>query len=195
MITNVQDLNVNQGDFSTSGVDLALQYMRPTDFGRFLFRFNGTYLLYIRSTPFPNTTISGKGNYDLGVNPAVKFNLGVDYTIAGFNAGVLARYIGPFKECADSTGAGSGGGVCSFNYGDASGNVFPNHQVTSETVFDLYAGYRLKSPVGVTAFLFGVRNLFNTDPTLIYNSFLTYADPSAYDFVGRYFYGRVTQSF
>jgi outer membrane receptor protein involved in Fe transport len=40
----------------------------------------------------------------------------------------------------------------------------------------------------------GVRNIFNSDPPRVYDSFLTYAD-TAYDFVGRYFYGRIEHTF
>ena len=37
-------------------------------------------------------------------------------------------------------------------------------------------------------------NLLNQNPPVVYNSFLTYADP-AYDFVGRFVYGRITHAF
>ncbi|TMB11959.1 MAG: hypothetical protein E6J65_26360 [Deltaproteobacteria bacterium] len=57
------------------------------------------------------------------------------------------------------------------------------------------AGYALRNPLGQTNFAVGLRNAFNTNPTRIYNSFLTYADPSAYDFIGRYFYGRISHTF
>jgi outer membrane receptor protein involved in Fe transport len=59
---------------------------------------------------------------------------------------------------------------------------------------DLFASYLLRSPIGSTTFSLGVRNLANADPPRVYNAFLTYTDPS-YDFVGRFFYGRVTQAF
>jgi outer membrane receptor protein involved in Fe transport len=195
VITDVKDLNANQGEFSTSGIDLSAQYTLPTDYGRFLFRLNSTYLIFIRSTPFANTPISGKGNYDLGVNPALKFNAGINYALAGLDVGVLGRYIGPFTECADSTGVSSGGGICSFNYGDATGKPFPTHNVPQEITFDVFAAYKLRNPAGVTTFTAGVRNLFNTSPVTVFNSFLTYADAQTYDFVGRYFFGRITHAF
>jgi len=39
-----------------------------------------------------------------------------------------------------------------------------------------------------------VRNLFDAAPPAVYDSFLTYADPT-YDFVGRYVYGRLAHKF
>jgi len=38
------------------------------------------------------------------------------------------------------------------------------------------------------------RNLFDAAPPAVYDSFLTYADPT-YDFVGRYVYGRLAHKF
>jgi len=39
-----------------------------------------------------------------------------------------------------------------------------------------------------------VRNLFDTAPPRVYNSFISYADPS-YDFVGRFVYARLEHTF
>ena len=60
--------------------------------------------------------------------------------------------------------------------------------------FDLLLAYSFKSPVGSTTLAFGVRNLADAAPPRVYDSFLTYADP-AYDFTGRYFFGRIDQKF
>ena len=107
---------------------------------------------------------------------------------------MFGRFIGPFTECADSTGVGSSGAACSYHVTDANGNPYPSHRVPAEMTFDVFAGYRLRHPAGTTSFTAGIRNVFNTNPVTVYNSFLTYADP-AYDFVGRYFYGRITHAF
>ena len=60
--------------------------------------------------------------------------------------------------------------------------------------FDGLVAYGLRSPVGRTTLALGIRNIFNQRPPRLYDSFLTYADP-AYDFVGRYIYGRVEHKF
>ena len=77
---------------------------------------------------------------------------------------------------------------------DATGAEYPTHNVPAYIAFDLFASYLLQSPFGKTTFSAGVRNLTDASPPLVYNSFLTYADPS-YDFVGRFVYGRITQNF
>ena len=57
-----------------------------------------------------------------------------------------------------------------------------------------FLSYLLKSPFGNTTFSAGIRNILDQNPPLVYNSFLTYADPG-YDFVGRFVYGRITHNF
>jgi hypothetical protein len=126
----------------------------------------------------------------------------VNYGLSGFNAGVRGRYIGGFDECAGVDGTSQSSGLCSNpSLFDANGNnVFKGgapyapHEIPAYLAFDLFASYRLRSPLGATTFSAGIRNLFGTDPPVIYNSFLTYADP-AYDFAGRFVYGRITQNF
>ena len=72
---------------------------------------------------------------------------------------------------------------------------YPTHRVAAYTAFDLYAAYALGSSIGgATSFSAGVRNVFDSNPPRVFNSFLTYADPS-YDFVGRYVWGRIAQKF
>ena len=64
----------------------------------------------------------------------------------------------------------------------------------AQATFDLYASYLLKGPLGNTTVAGGIRNLFDASPPVVYDSLLTYADP-AYDFAGRFIYGRVTHQF
>jgi len=71
---------------------------------------------------------------------------------------------------------------------------YPTHRVAAYTAFDLYASYALQSSFGTTSLAGGVRNLFDAAPPAVYDSFLTYADPT-YDFVGRYVYGRLAHKF
>ena len=132
-----------------------------------------------------------------GLTPRVKFNAGVNYGLSGFNAGLRGRFIGSYSECMNSNGTTTGldgPGFCSDHNVDAQGKEYPAHEVSAYVAFDLFASYMLKSPFGSTTFSAGVRNLLNQNPPVVYNSFLTYADP-AYDFVGRFVYGRITHAF
>jgi len=60
--------------------------------------------------------------------------------------------------------------------------------------FDVYLSYALRNPAGTTTLSAGIRNLADRKPSTVYNAFLTYADPG-YDFVGRFFYGRLSHQF
>jgi outer membrane receptor protein involved in Fe transport len=182
----VDDFNVNLGELVTSGLDIAARYTLPTEYGRFSLLFDSNILVKFNQNLFQ--LIKGEGNYDLGVNPRLKFNAGVNYTLGPLNVGVLGRYIGTFHECA-SGGGDNNGGKC------FAGNPFPVHKIGQEITFDIFTSYLLRNPLGNTTISAGMRNALNTDPVRIYNSFLTYADPSAYDFVGRFFYGRISHAF
>jgi len=208
-INRVVDTNKNVGALFTQGIDLGAQYAMPTDIGRFLFRFNGTYLLKYDFTDPSGLVIHGAGNYDgtgavnadgnQNFNPRVKFNAGLNYTLAGFSAGFVTHFIGSLTECSPEgglvAGANTGPGFCYQNSADpATGVPYPRHTVSSQVTFDLMGAYRLVSPAGATTLALGVRNLTNQAPPRLYDSFLTYADP-AYDFVGRFFYGRIEHKF
>ena len=205
-ITNVNDFETNVGRVITSGVDLAVRYGLPTDVGRFGFLFDSTYLVNYNLTLGSGNTIHAAGNYDLGtgaaignLTPKIRFNAGLNYTLAGFNAGIRGRYIGSFDECAGGSFPSPAGttnaGFCSAHVVDpTTGKEFPHHTVSAQMTFDLFASYLLRSPFGNTIFSAGMRNVFDTSPPLVYNSFLTYADPG-YDFAGRFVYGRITHTF
>ncbi len=208
-ITNVSDLTTNVGSVQTSGLDFAIRYSVPTDIGRFGFLFDSTYLIYYRQTLASGDVISAAGNYDLGsgsaigsLTPKVKFNVGVNYSIAGFGAGVRARYIGAFNECAGADGASDSAGLCSLRSPpvDANGDPVPGgtpyaaHRVPAYVTFDLLLSYMYRNPFGNTTLAVGVRNVFDKNPPAVYNETFIYTDPG-YDLVGRFVYGRVSHAF
>jgi outer membrane receptor protein involved in Fe transport len=53
----------------------------------------------------------------------------------------------------------------------------------------------VKSKAGVTRLTVGVNNLTDQKPPLIYIGFAGDSDASTYDYMGRYFYARMSQSF
>ncbi len=212
-ITNVLDIEQNVGQAFTNGLDFALKYGMPTDFGRFAFAVDATYLLNLTQTLAPGSAgtaadpnkakvIDGAGNYDLGLSPRWKANVGIQYGIQGFTANVRARYVGGSKECADANGANTSSTGCTDQNIDpatitatnAVGTAYVPHDIAGQVTFDLNLGYKLKNPLGVTTLSAGVRNLLNSNPPAIYNSFLTYAD-TQYDFAGRFVYMRLSQQF
>ncbi len=81
MISAVDDYTANLGKLTTAGIDLSGRYTLPTDVGRFGFLLDANYL--IQQDQFIFSLIKGAGNFDLGVNPRIKFNAGVNYSFAG----------------------------------------------------------------------------------------------------------------
>jgi len=86
---HIIDLNTNVGQDATDGLDLAVRYALPTDYGRFGFIFDGTWLHKFQRTLADGSVLSGRGTYDLGtgsiggIYPAFKFNTGVAWSLAG----------------------------------------------------------------------------------------------------------------
>ncbi len=206
-LINVNDFETNVGQTKTSGLDLAARYTLPTDFGRLGFLFDSTYLFVFDYTLASGKTYHSAGNYDAGagvpaggLTPRLKFNAGVNYGLGGFNAGVRGRYIGGFDECADTIGGsvqtpGGGPGFCTDkNVDPATSKPYPVHRVPANMTFDLFASYLLKSDLGATTLAAGVRNVLDTSPPQVFQSFIGYAD-TAYDFMGRFVYARVEQRF
>ena len=210
IITNVNDLTTNVGSVQTSGIDFAVRYALPTDFGRFSFLFDSTYLIYIRQKLANGDVISSAGNYDLGsgtaignLTPKVKFNIGVNYGLGGLQLGVRGRYIGPFDECAGSDGASDSAGLCSLpsppldpNTGEpvVGGTPYEAHHVPAYMTFDLLASYLFRNPFGNTTFSVGMRNVFDKKPPYVFNETFIFTDPG-YDLVGRFIYGRISHAF
>ena len=195
-IQYINDLNQNIGQKSTAGIDLAIRYALPTQVGRFAMGFDGNYLHYLDNTlklANGDQVIHGKGNYDLGALPAIKANLSVDWTLNNFLAGAVGRYVGNFKECAnpgDPTTAQ--GGLCAID--NTTSNPIAR-QIGHYTQLDIHLGYTLANPIGKTSFFAGVSNVLDQAPPYIYSANLANSDPATYDYLGRYFYGRVSHAF
>ena len=197
-IVQIFNLNQNVGGTDTDGIDLAVRYALPTDFGRFGFVFDGNWLHKYDQRLADGTTIKGRGVYDLaggsigGVYPAFKANAGVTFGLAGLNVGVSERFVGSYWECAGDSGAMDGSGLCNDSQGghaDLARKVDPYFQT------DVYASYGLNTGFGKTSLAVGLNNAFNAEPPRVYNSFVPTSDPTAYDFMGRFVWGRLTQTF
>jgi iron complex outermembrane receptor protein len=209
-ITNIVDVNQNVGTTQTSGLDFSLRYSLPLSAGRIGLLFDSTYLIYYRETLPSGAVLSTAGNYDLGsgspiggVTPKLKFNAGLDWSRARFSAGIRARYIGGFDECAGNDGTSASAGLCSLpsppldpltGVPVPGGTPYAAHHVPAYVSFDFFLSYALRSALGTTTLAAGMRNVFDASPPVVYNSFLTVADP-AYDFAGRFVYARIAHSF
>src|SRR5690606_4811966 len=191
-IDYISDPVSNVGGTTTDGVDFAIAYDRKLgNAGRFRYQFEGQYLRsynldagLLGENNEPDL-LTGVGVYDLGLLPRWKFNFTTLWQRERLNAGFNVRLIGPSTEC-DFTDCTSE---------DASGmRVNPERTIDTNVTGDVFLGYTVKTPAGTTNLTVGVNNVTDQDPSLIYIGFYADSD-SDYDFMGRYFYARVSQLF
>ncbi|HYV67929.1 MAG TPA: TonB-dependent receptor [Myxococcales bacterium] len=202
-IQYVNDFFANVGTIKTAGVDFAIRYALPTEVGRFSFGFDGSWLAFYDITTKlqgGDVTVHGKDTYDggsYGALPPFKAISGLDWYLGGAQVGLLAHYVSSFDECAnpfDQTTAQ--GGICELGNNNPLGTTNPyRRRVSSFFQLDLHAGYSLPSTLGRTSFFFGINNLFDQAPPYIYSAALANSDPSTYDYIGRYVYGRIQHRF
>jgi iron complex outermembrane receptor protein len=194
-ITSIDDTLFNVGGDATSGLDVAVRYSLPSEVGRFGFVVDGTYLFKFDRTLADGTVIQARNTYDLGVYPSIKFNAGITYAIGGFGAGITGRYIGNYQECGDTGGASGGSGLCyALDPKDPAQQSY-KRDVGAYSVFDVFASYTLATSFGKTTLATGMTNMLNTDPRRVYDNTFTFSDPSAYDYQGRFVYGRISHAF
>jgi outer membrane receptor protein involved in Fe transport len=196
----------NLGSLSTSGVDFSANYKLPQfSFGQFSVGMNATYLKYYTAQTAPgdpgNVTFNDAGHllpYGSAAASACPDNAGVclfprwrgqgyvSWQAGGWDAQWRMRYIGKFQN---------GGAVDSGQ--DTAPNGVPGTILKyGATIYnDVSLGYNIEALN--TRVDFGVNNLFDKQPPILYanNTLNANTDPSDFDLIGRYFWGRVTVKF
>jgi iron complex outermembrane recepter protein len=189
-LSDVRDLQENIGGTTSSGLDFAVAYDRQYNFGRLRHSFEGTWLLDY-TAHYPGFDIKGMGNYDVAAFPELKANVATVWAHKGLSAGVNVRYVNAFKECEN--------GDCGTDEGDPEDpmdDVVPlSRKIDTNITADLFFGYTTKSKAGTTSLTVGLNNLTDQDPPLIYSGSLGNSDAATYDYLGRYFYTRLTHNF
>jgi outer membrane receptor protein involved in Fe transport len=186
LIMSIDDPLSNVGGDRTSGIDLALNYEPVTSFGRIALGVNLNYLINFDRTLAGDQVVRARGTYDLGIIlPDWKGTVNANWSNGPYNAGLALRWINGFKECE--------GGICAQQ--DPSAPPLLSRRVNPYYAVDLSAGYRLvRSSGNATTFQLGINNVFDRVPNLIANGSSAASDPTAYDFMGRYWYLRLTHT-
>jgi outer membrane receptor protein involved in Fe transport len=188
-ISHIFDLNQNVGSFDTSGLDFSASYQyRLAAAGTFRHSFEGTYLFKNNvdtGTVDPKTmqeqVLHGRGFFDLGVNPDLKFNVFTTWHHpSGVGAGFNLRFVDSFQECDNN------------NCNDPSN---ARRQVSKYADGDVFVNYAIKSSQGTTQLAVGANNVANTSPPLIFNGPVLNTSETLYSFMGRQFYVRLSQLF
>ena len=167
----------------TSGIDLALFY--DAKLGAFGRVHSGLEVQYLSRYDLDTgqQTVHGVGYYDLGVFPRYKANLTSIWSHpSGTGGGFLLRYVGSYQECASDD--------CNLAQ-----NLATAHEVDRYFKLDVFASYTLHTPTGATTVQLGVNNVLDATPPLIYNAPAANSDATAYDFLGRMIYMRVSQRY
>ncbi|RCS29626.1 TonB-dependent receptor [Rhodanobacter denitrificans] len=196
----------NLGRTDASGVDLSLRYKVPQfGFGNFMVGVDGTYMKRYDQETSPglpgNTVYHEAGHFEFFGSPesgACPTGGGVclfprwrgqgfvNWNLAGWNASWRMRYIGRYEL---------GSPVPGYTASPIPG--IPNYVMKKgATVYnDVSIGYNIEQ--FNTRVDFGVNNLFDKQPPMLYanNTLNANTDPSDFDLQGRYFWGRVTVSF
>jgi iron complex outermembrane receptor protein len=167
---------LNLGTTSTAGLDAAVDLTRDTGgLGQLRARFDAQRLFKFDLDDTLRVA-HGLGNYDLGVYPDLKANLSASWQHAtGLSAGFNVTFVGSFLECLNNN--------C--NGGAPSRDVASWRKVD---VFSTFTTRRMKLTVGVN-------NVFDTPPPTIYIGFQADSDAATYNYLGRFVYTRLTQSF
>jgi len=201
------DTQVNLGKTETSGIDWALDYVRPTDFGTFRAIWRGTYLDEFKETvpditnpnaPAEVRDLTGRlesGQPDRSF-PELKSNLDLIWAKGPWEASWQLQFIGDYKEsCFDGLAPSlTELGLCSNPDPENPGNS--ENRLGSVTYHDVQLTYNIeqiqKFDTRVTV---GVDNLFDKDPPVSFGAFANSFDASQHRIPGMFFYGRVNVSF
>lgn len=195
-ILKVNDLEANVGSIVTSGMDYAASYNHKIPSGSFrvsaevdqLFMYNENTGGVNPANPSQDLVLHGRNFYDLGVLPEWRGVGFFEYqNKTGFGIGFDVRYLGNFYECNNDNcnNAGVSGATVS-NERRAVGDYWDP---------DVFADYAFKTGLGQTRIEVGIKNVFDVQPNLVYNGAALNSDESAYDFMGRYYWARLSHLF
>jgi outer membrane receptor protein involved in Fe transport len=196
----------NLGTINTAGIDWSANYKLPQfAIGQFNIGVSASYLKYYDLDTAPGVAAAdiykNAGHllpYGSGASAACPDNAGVclfprwrgqgfvDWQSGGWSAQWRMRYIGRFQD-----GAATGSPQDSYPNGE-SGTILKY----GATVYnDVSIGYNIA--LINTRLDFGVNNLFDKQPPMLYanNTLNANTDPSSFDLMGRYWWGRVTVKF
>ncbi len=183
-ISSIDDRLTNIGGQDTSGLDFNIRYdLNTANLGNFRFNLAGTWLQAFDAIQPDGSALKGKGYYDLGHYPEWKGNVSAIWARKAWAASAKLQYVGALEECFRN---------------NCNREEIPDEEIRDVDDYmsaDVSGSYTLNSTAGITRLTLGVNNVTDATPSKIYNGFTATSEPSAYSFLGRYFYMRFVQSF
>ncbi|HLL01434.1 MAG TPA: TonB-dependent receptor [Myxococcaceae bacterium] len=184
-IDRILDPQSNVGGDETAGLDFNIRYQPQTSFGRVGLSLDATWLQKFNRRLASGNIIRAKGNYDLGVYTDWKANLGLSWANGPLSAAGNVRWINGFKECQENS--------CTVQ--EEGAVEAPSRMVSDYYATDVNVAYDWEMTKGRATAQLGVNNLFDTRPAYVANGFTAGSDPTAYDFMGRYVYVRLSYDY
>jgi len=179
-LQNVDNRTGNIGSASASGLDTTFNFDHSTSIGDFRYTLDLTYLDEYTEVQADGAVIEGLGYYDLGVFVDWKANFNVNWRNDNWMVNYNMRYIADFTECRSDD--------CSTLYDGDSSNDVANRTVDDYFQHDVNLTYDMDFDNGQGSISFGIQNLFDDDPSQVFNGFLGTSDAATYDYIGQYFY-------
>jgi len=211
----INEPTVNLGRVDVKGVDFAANYRLPEfSFGRFTVGMNATYLEQYNISTAPGTPANSVYHYaghfmtfgsaqaagcpgaggGVCLFPRWRAQSAVNWQLGSFDASWRMRYIGRFRMGSQAPSQDVfPAGTC--YYGDYC-TIHGMQIKYGATVYnDIQFGYNLES--WNTRFDVGVNNVADKQPPFLFanNTLNANTDPSDFDLMGRYYWGRVTVKF
>ncbi len=195
-ILQIDDKITNIGGASTQGLDFQARYdLQTASAGRFGFNLEGTWLHRYQETQADGTVVSSLDLFDLGVYPSLKANFSVRWGYDNFGVGYNLRYIGSIEECRNNNCVISEDAEYDPNDMKTWSDGHFRRDVDANVTMDLYASYILDNDFGTTRMTVGINNLLDQNPPLIYNGTQSQSSAANYDYMGRFLYFRLAQTF
>jgi len=185
---------VNLGALDTDGVDIGLHYqLRDTAIGSFQFSIDATHTNSYDSDPGRGQPVQHiVGTYDRQFGNYAKWRAlaSVGWTYQDFEALVSARYI----DSVVLHDPAVNGDIIDPDTGDVTGQ-YPDLKVPSVAYIDATVGYTIAATQ--TKLQFGIRNLSDKQPPILYLNNVTNAntDVNTYDTLGRQWWLSLNQKF
>jgi outer membrane receptor protein involved in Fe transport len=205
----------NLGRVDVKGVDFALNYRLPEfSFGRFNIGLNATYLEQYDIATAPGTAANTVYHYPghfmsfgsgaaascpgngagVCLFPRWRAQSSVGWQLGPFDASWRMRYIGRFQMGSQSPSQDVfPAGICYYNNHCTLNGFVIKYGATVYN--DLQVGYNLEA--WNTRFDVGINNVADKQPPFLFanNTLNANTDPSDFDLMGRYYWGRVTVKF
>ena len=166
---------INAATVDTDGLDIAVNYVHPTDIGDFVVHFTGTRTL---SYEIPDPAggvqdVAGLFNHDNFARsiPETKANLSFDWANDSHSAALTAYYVDSYETTRAVPAT-------------ASANI------DSWVTVDLQYAYNLDLADSEAVITFGLKNIFDEEPPVVYDAANYSYDPKHHDPRGRLFYVR-----